>query len=255
MTWSTFLGKAVVDPTSAPLLFFGIFLSLVVFLIGQWLFKISKGFFLFQPLFVGMVLGIFVLWLMSKWFGLSLPDFYVQAYKPGGDLLFWFLNPATIAFAIPLYRRNDVVKKFWLEIILSLIIGMFISLFAIWGVAKALGLNNVMISSMLPQAATTAIAMPISAAIGGNPAVTAMACILNAVLIYALADFLIKIFRLNSDPVGAGLGLGTAGHTVGSAKAVQLGSVQGAMASIAVVVISIVVDLVVPQFAHLVGLH
>lgn len=111
MNWAPFLGKAVANPASAPLLFFGIFLSLIVFLIGQYLFKISKGFFLFQPLFVGMVLGIFILWLMSKWLGVSLPDFYTQAYKPGGDLLFWFLNPATIAFAIPLYRRNDVVKK------------------------------------------------------------------------------------------------------------------------------------------------
>ncbi|MTV82411.1 antiholin-like protein LrgB [Secundilactobacillus folii] len=253
MTWVNFFGNAL-DPKIGGIAFFGIFLSLIVFLIGQWLFKISNGFFLFQPLFVGMVLGIFILWLMAKWFGVTLPTFYMEAYKPGGDIIFWFLNPATIAFAIPLYRRNDVVKKFWLEIILSLIVGMVISLFIIYYMSKLFGLNNQMISSMLPQAATTAIAMPISGATGGVPAVTAMACILNAVLIYALADFLIKIFRLNSDPVGAGLGLGTAGHTVGSAKAVQLGSIQGAMASIAVVVISIVVDVVVPPFASMMHL-
>ena len=253
MTWVNFFGNAL-DPKVGGMAFFGIFLSLAVFLIGKYLFKISKGFFLFQPLFVGMVLGIFILWLMAKWFGVSLPTFYQSAYKPGGDIIFWFLNPATIAFAIPLYRRNDVVKKFWLEIILSLIVGMIISLFIIYYVSTRLGLDNTMIASMLSQAATTAIAMPISGAVGGIPAVTAMACIINAVLIYALADFLIKIFRLNSDPVGAGLGLGTAGHTVGSAKAVQLGSIQGAMASIAVVVISIVVDIVVPPFAHMMGL-
>lgn len=253
MTWVNFFGNAL-DPKVGGIAFFGIFLSLVVFLIGQWLFKITNGFFLCQPLFVGMVLGIFILWLLSKWFGVSLPTFYQAAYKPGGDILFWFLNPATIAFAIPLYRRNNVFKKFWLEIVLSLIVGMVISLVVIYFVAKAAGLNNAMISSMLPQAATTAVAMPISAAVGGNSAVTAMACILNAVLIYALADVLIKVFRLNSDPVGAGLGLGTAGHTVGSAKAVQLGSVQGAMASIAVVVISIVVDIVVPPFASMMHL-
>ncbi len=98
--------------------------------------------------------------------------------------------------------------------------------------------------------------LPISGATGGIPAVTAMACIINAFrrLDCALADVLIKVFRLNSDPIGAGLGLGTAGHTVGSAKAVQLGSFKGAMASIAVVVISIVVDIVVPPFAHMMEL-
>lgn len=38
--------------------FTGIFISLAVFLLGQWLFKITKGFFLFQPLFFGMIVGI-----------------------------------------------------------------------------------------------------------------------------------------------------------------------------------------------------
>lgn len=232
---------------------FGIFLSIAVFLLGQWLFKISHGFFLFQPLFVGMVLGITILVLMAKWFNVDTTWFYTNAYLPGGNEIIWFLQPATIAFAIPLYRRNDIVKRFWPVIILSLAIGLFISLFAIFGVSKAFGLDNAGILSMLPQAATTAVAMPIAGAIGGIPAVTAMACIVNAVIIYALASWLLKIFHLK-EPVGVGLGLGTAGHTVGSAKALQLGSVQGSMAAIATVIISIVSDVVVPIFVNMMGI-
>ncbi|KRK96432.1 antiholin-like protein LrgB [Levilactobacillus acidifarinae] len=256
-SWGRWLGDALgtnATGTNAGNALFGIFLSLVVFLIGQWLFKISKGFFLFQPLFVGMVLGILVLAILAHLFGTDTATFYRSAYLPGGNIIFWFLNPATIAFAIPLYRRNDVVKRFWPEILLSLIIGTSIALVLIYYVARAVGMDNTGIASMLPQAATTAIAMPISAAIGGNPAITAMVCILNSVVIYALGDWLIKLFRISQDPIGAGLGLGTAGHTVGSAKALQLGSIQGSMAAIAVVVISVVVDVVVPIFAMLVGL-
>lgn len=253
MNWMTLLGNAN-DPKIGGLAFFGIFLSLAVFLIGQYLFKISHGFFLFQPLFIGMILGILILWLLSKWFGVSLTDFYTGVYKPGGDIIFWFLGPVTIAFAVPLYRRNDVVKKFGVEILVSLVVGLVISLLGIYAVSKALGLHDTLILSMLPQSATTAIAMPISDAIGGNSAVTAMACILNGVLIYATADFLIKAFRLNSDPLGAGLGLGASGKTLGSAKAVELGSIQGATASIALVIISIVTDIVVPPLAQLLGL-
>ena len=93
-----------------------------------------------------MVLGIFILWLLAKWFGVTLPTFYMKLTSQV-EILFWFLNPATIAFAIPLYRRNDVVK-FWLEIVLSLIIGMIISLFIIYYVSKLLGLNNQMIASV-----------------------------------------------------------------------------------------------------------
>ncbi|VDK14947.1 Antiholin-like protein LrgB [Oenococcus sicerae] len=231
--------------------FFGIFLSVAVYLLGQWLFKKTKGFFLFQPLFVGMVLGVLILMLLAKMVGTTTANFYTTAYQPGGNIIFWFLNPATIAFAVPLYKRNDIVKKFWLEILLSLVIGLFVSLFVILGVSKLFGLNKVGVASMLPQEATTAIALPLSTAIGGNSAITAMACILNAVIIFALGGWLVRFFHLNSDPIGTGLGLGTAGHTVGSAYALQLGSAQGSMAAIAVVIIGVVADLVVPTFANL----
>ncbi len=97
MTWVNFFGNAL-DPKVGGIAFFGIFLSLAVFLIGQYLFKISNGFFLFQPLFVGMVLGIFILWLMAKWFGVSLPTFYMSAYKPGSDILFLVLEPCHYYF-------------------------------------------------------------------------------------------------------------------------------------------------------------
>lgn len=232
--------------------FFGICLSVIVYLIGQWLFKKSHGLFFFQPLFVAMVLGIAILVGLAALMGKSTASFYTTAYKPGGDLIFWFLNPATIAFAIPLYKRNDVIKKYWVEILAALVVGSVISLTAIVGVSKLVGLSKTAIESMLPQAATTAIALPISASIGGNSAVTAMACILNAVIIYALGDWLVKTFRLNSDPIGAGLGLGTSGHTIGSAYALKLGSVQGSMAAIAVVVIGVVIDLIVPIFSKII---
>lgn len=233
---------------------FGIFFSLVLFEIGTFLFKKSKGFFLLQPLFFAMVCGIIGLVLLAKCYHITPTAFYTQAYKPGGDLIFWFLNPATIAFAVPLYKRNDVLFKNWKLILSSLVLGTIIALFAIVGVAKVFGLDHAGVASMLSQSATTAIALPISKAIGGIPAVTAMACIWNAVIIYALGKYLVKWFALGDKPIGTGLGLGTAGHTVGSAFALKLGSVQGAMAAVAVVVISVVDNIVIPPFAHLIGL-
>lgn len=233
---------------------FGVALSLVLFIIGQGLFKISKGFFLFQPLFFAMVTGILVLVVMAYGFNMSPAAFYTKAYKPGGDLIFWFLTPATIAFAVPLYQRNDVIKQNWAIILFSLLIGTLVSLFIITGLAKFIGLSRVGVASMLSQSATTAIALPLSTAVGGNAAVTAMACILNAVLIYALGNQFVKWFQLSKDPLGTGLGLGTAGHTVGSAFALKLGSVQGAMAAVAVVIIGLVDNLVVPLFAKIMGL-
>ena len=233
---------------------FGIFFSLILYTIGQYAFKKSKGFFLLQPLFFAMVAGIIILWLMALIMKTPVQTLYTQAYKPGGDLIFWFLNPATIAFAVPLYKKNDVIKKYWREIISSLIIGMIVSLTTIVAISKFVGLSTASMASMLPQAATTAIALPIAKSIGGNTAVTAMACILKAVIIYALGKKLVTFFHLDKSDIGVGLGLGTSGHTVGAAFALELGELQGAMAAIAVVVIGLVVDLVIPIFSYIIGL-
>lgn len=67
-----------------------------------------------------------------------------------------------MAFAIPLYRQNDVFKKYWVDVILTLFVGGFISLFLIQGTAKLFALSRVSTAAMLPQAATTAVAMPIA---------------------------------------------------------------------------------------------
>lgn len=233
--------------------FFGIFLSLALFLLGSYLFKKSHGFFLLQPLFFSMVLGIIVLIIIAALMKMDTKTVYTNFYKPGGDIIFWFLSPATIAFAVPLYKRNDIVKKYWLQILLSLLIGTLISTILIYLVAVAMGLDHSSVFALLPQAATTAIAMPIATAIGGNASITAMAAILNGVIVYALGDYLIKIFRLQSSPIGVGLGLGASGHTIGSAKAVELGSIEGSMGSVAVIVIGLIVDIVVPIFARIVG--
>lgn len=58
-----------------------------------------------------MVVGIILLMVLAKGLGTNVKILYDQAYKPGGDLIFWFLNPATIAFAVPLYKKNDAVKN------------------------------------------------------------------------------------------------------------------------------------------------
>ncbi|KRM01730.1 antiholin LrgB [Limosilactobacillus gastricus] len=237
--------------TNLMLPFTGIIICLVTFWIGQWLFKISNGLFIFHPLFVGMILGIVVLVVWGKIAHLPTATVYTKYFTPGGNIINWFLQPATIAFAVPLFKRNDVVKKFWLDIFLSLIIGSVISLFIIFGLSKLFGLSDQSAIAMTTQPATLAIATQITTSLGGEAAITSLACILNAVIIYAMADILIKVFRLRGSKIGLGLGLGTAGHTVGSAKGVELGSVEGAMASISVVIISIVMNIVVPPFVHL----
>lgn len=222
----------------------GIIISLIVFEIGVFLFKKSKGFFLFTPLFVAMVLGVIVL----KVTGISYKE-----YNEGGQYISFFLEPATVAFAIPLYKKRDVLKKYWLEIFLALTIGSIGSLFNVVMVGKLIHMHPAIIASLLPQAATTAIAVPLSQSIGGVASITAFTVIFNGVLTYALGKMAVRYFRINEE-ISRGLALGSAGHALGVAVSMELGETETAMASIAVVIVGLVTVLVVPVFAAFIGI-
>lgn len=224
--------------------YIGIIISLVVFEIGVFLFKKSKNFFLFTPLFVAMVLGVIVL----KVTGIS-----YEQYNEGGKYISFFLEPATVAFAIPLYKKREVLKKYWFEIVLALTIGSIGSLFSVIVVGKLIHMHPAIIASILPQAATTAIAVPISESIGGVASITAFTVIFNGVLTYALGKMALRYFKIK-DEIAQGLSLGAAGHALGVAVSMELGETETAMASIAVVNVGLVTVVVVPIFAPFIGI-
>ena len=227
--------------------FFGIGLSILVYGIGEYLYHKTNRFVLFQPLFFGMLLGIGLLVLIASILKAPVQKVY-EAYQVGGDWLFWFVAPATVSFAVPLYKRNDIFKKHWDVIVIALAIGLGLSLFGIYGISRLLGLTDAALGAMLVQAATTAIALPVAESVGGDQAIAAFAVILNSVLIYAVGDHFIRWFKLHKNPLGAGLGFGIA------TKAIEVSEAAGATGAIAFVIAGILVNFMVPGFAQLIGL-
>lgn len=231
----------MVDHLGITTPYFGILVSLIPFVIAQYFYKKTNGFFLLAPLFVAMVAGIIFL----KVTGIS-----YENYKIGGDIINFFLEPATISFAIPLYKKRDVLKKYWLQIFGGIAIGTLIALILIYLVAIVFQLGNQIGASMLPQAATTAIALPVSQGIGGVKELTSLAVILNAVVISALGTKIVKWFKI-SNPIARGLALGTSGHTLGVASAKELGETEESMGSIAVVIVGVIIVAIVPPLASI----
>ncbi|NCA41839.1 antiholin-like protein LrgB, partial [Streptococcus equi] len=173
-----------------------------------------------------------------------------ENYKIGGDIINFFLEPATISFAIPLYKKRDVLKKYWLQIFGGIAIGTLIALILIYLVAIVFQLGDQIGASMLPQAATTAIALPVSQGIGGVNELTSLAVILNAVVLSALGTKIVKWFTI-SNPIARGLALGTSGHTLGVAAAKELGETEESMGSIAVVIVGVIIVAIVPPLASI----
>lgn len=222
----------------------GIIISLVAFGIGTWLFKKYDGFFLFSPLFVAMILGVLILQVTN----ISYDD-----YSEGGNVISFFLEPATIAFAIPLYKKRDLLKEYWKEITTIITIGSIVSVFSVGIIGAFINMQSAITISLLPQAATTAISVPVSVGAGGISSLTAFSVIFNGVIVFALGNRILKWFKVE-DPIVKGLALGSAGHSLGVLVALEMGETEAAMASVAVVIIGLITVFVVPMAIPLLGL-
>ena len=138
-------------------LFAGVTLSLLAYLLGVVLKKKFKCA-IFNPLLISIVITIVVLVTAHV-------DYDV--YNQGASYLSWFLTPATVCLAIPLYEQWKLLKKNIKAVLLGIIAGVLTSLGTVWVLAEIMGLSHKEYVTLLPKSITTAIGMGVSEELGG----------------------------------------------------------------------------------------
>ena len=206
-------------------MFAGVVLSLVSYWIGVMLKKKFKlG--LFNPLLISIVISIVVL-LIGK------IDY--NTYNEGAKYLSWLLTPATVCLAIPLYEQWELLKQNYKAVLFGLLAGTVTSLTTVFVLAKLCGLSHEEYVTLLPKSITTAIGMGVSEELGGIVTITVAVIIITGVLGNMIAETVIKLAHIE-EPIAKGLALGTSSHAIGTAKAMELGEIEGAMSSLAIAV-------------------
>ena len=164
-----------------------------------------------------------VLWV----FGISYDD-----YNVGGGFINLFLGPATVCLAVSIYDRWELLRRYWLPVLVGCVAGVATSIFSILTLCRLFGLTGEMALALLPKSVTMPIAVAIADGQGGIISITASAVIITGVLGNLMAPLLVKLFRVK-EPMAIGLGIGACSHAVGTARALQMGETQGAMSSLA----------------------
>ena len=160
-----------------------------------------------------------------------------QSYRKGADLLNYFLTPATVCLAIPLYKQFSLLKNNFKAVFCSVLFGTLSSIVSIFLLSLIFHLSSEHISTLLPKSITTAIGIGVSESTGGYVNLTVAAIVLTGILG--------GIFPIHH-PIAKGLALGTSAHAIGTAKALEIGEVEGAMSSLAIVLAGILTVIIVP---------
>ena len=205
--------------------FFGVLISIASYELGAWLKKKFKlG--ILNPLLISIIITIVVL---------VVCNISYDVYYEGARYISYLLTPATVCLAIPLYEQFELLKGNWKAIFAGIFAGVMSSLGSILGLAVLFGFSHEEYITFLPKSITTAIGMGVSEELGGYVSITIASIILTGVLGNIIAEGVFKIFRIN-EPIAKGIAAGTASHAIGTAKAMEIGEVEGAMSSLSIVV-------------------
>ena len=209
----------------ATSLFFGMGISVGTYLLGVAI-KKRVNFFLFNPLLLAIILTIATL---------LVTGIEYQEYYEGAKYLSYLLTPATVALAIPLYEQVTILKKNPTAILVGIASGVLTSGITIFAMALLFKLGHIEYVTLLPKSITTAIGMDLSAELDGVVPITVSAIMITGLFGNIAGTQLCRLLGIKN-PIAKGIAIGTASHVMGTSKAMEIGKVEGAMASLSVAV-------------------
>ena len=205
--------------------YFGVTVSLIGYGAGIMLKKKFKYAFL-NPLLISIIFVIGVVLLCGV-------DY--ESYENSAQYLSYLLTPATVCLAVPLYQQMTLLKKNLAAVACGILAGVLASLGSVLLLAFLFGLEHDVYVTLLPKSITTAIGMGVSEELGGLVTITVAVIIVTGVIGNVIGEAVCKLFRIY-EPIAKGLALGTSSHAIGTAKALEMGEVEGAMSSLAIAV-------------------
>ncbi len=227
--------------SAAQSLYFGVVVSLLTYWLGMWL-KKKLGWAVLNPILVSVAVVIFLLKVLKV-------DY--EVYNEGAKYISYLLTPATVCLAIPLYKQLELLKKNLTAVAAAILAGVASSAVSIFALCLLFRMEHVYYVTLLPKSITTAIGMGVSEEAGGIVTITVVCIIVTGILGNMIGETVFKLIRLES-PIAKGLALGTSAHAVGTAKALELGEIEGAMSSLSVAVAGLLTVLVVPLVSGLI---
>ncbi len=219
---------------------FNVLLTLMAFEIGLYLHKKTKLAFL-NPLLIAITIIIIFLYTT----GVS-----YESYSTGGNLISFFIAPATVVLAVPLYKNFQLLKENAFPILVGIFVGTLVNLLSLIVIFKTFHLDEKLFYSLIPKSVTTPIGVELSMQLGGIPQITIAAIVISGITGVIMGPVVFKIFKIE-DKVAKGIALGTAAHALGTTKAIEEGEIEGGMSGLSIGIAGIMTVIIVPLVMRL----
>lgn len=210
-------------------------LTVGAYLLGLWL-KRRSGWSLLHPFLVSIPMIIGVLWLTG------IPaSFYIKS----NEVIEFLLGPCVVALGLKLYDYRDLIRQYFLSMLVSVLCGAVTGIVSVWALWKLFGMDRIFLLSLAPKSVTTPIAMDLSAALGGNVSLAVVSVVLCGFIGAVLGPAVCKRLGLKSE-LAKGMAMGCASHGLGTSRALEESALQGAVSGLAMALMGIATSLLIP---------
>jgi len=154
-------------------------------------------------------------------------------YNKGGKIIAGALGPIVVVLAIPLYKNKNELMKNFIPIIGGVTASIITSVVTVISLCKLFKIDETIMLSLLSKSITTPMAVESTKLLGGNEAVTIAAVIITGLVGSAIAPVVMKLGKIKNN-IAKGIGIGSASHAMGTAKAVEMNEEVGAASGLAI---------------------
>ncbi|WP_304676595.1 LrgB family protein [Neisseria bergeri] len=172
-------------------------------------------------------------------------------YHNAAQFIDFWLKPAVVVLAVPLYQNRRKIFNQWLPVIVSQLAGSITGIVTGMYFAKWLGAERDVVLSLASKSVTNPIAIEITRSIGGIPAITA-ATVIIAGLVGQIAGY--KMLKNTVVmPSSVGMSLGTASHAMGIAASLERSRRMAAYAGLGLTFNGVLTALIAPLLIPVLG--
>lgn len=174
-------------------------------------------------------------------------DVPYATFKKSSQMINFLLGPSVVALGYILHKQIHYIKGNVVSVLTSITVGAVVGIASILLVGKLFGADQTLIASLTPKSVTTPIAMALSESNGGIPALTAVVVVVAGVMGSIIAPPIMNWLGIKS-PIAKGIALGASSHGVGTATAIQMGAIEGALSGLAIGIMGTITSLLLPLF-------
>lgn len=198
-------------------------------------------------LFNPVVLSSTVIILYLMLFGID-----YATYHDAAQFIDFWLKPAVVGLAVPLYNNWEKIRKQWLPIVLSQTAGSVTGIVSAVYIAKLMGADRSVLLSLAAKSVTNPIAIEITKTVGGIPAITAATVIL-AGMIGQMIGYRMMSASTVTKPMSQGMSMGSASHAMGIAASMERSKKYAAYASLGLIFNGVLTAALVPLLIPVMG--